>query len=117
MDGGWHNRSSVRRARRTERSLSRLRLAAILVVAVAIGGLTSLFAIRGARIVALRHHLQATAVSQREALLEQQALRDRLAQKDDLTAIEDAARERLGWLLPGEIRVVFEPPDTEEAGG
>jgi cell division protein FtsB len=117
MDGGWHNRSSVRRTRRTERSLSSLRLAAILVVAVAIGGLTGLFAIRGARIVSLRNHLQATAVSQREALLEQQALRDRLAQKDDLTAIEDAARERLHWLMPGEIRVVFDLPDSEETGG
>jgi len=26
---------------------------------------------------------------------------------DDLNAIENAARERLGWVMPGEERVIF----------
>jgi cell division protein FtsB len=41
------------------------------------------------------------------ALQEQSVLRERLAQKDDLQAIEDVAREELGLVKPGEQLIIF----------
>jgi len=46
-------------------------------------------------------------VAQAGALGEQAALRERLGQKDNPQAIEDEARERLGWVMRGEEKVVF----------
>ncbi len=115
MDGGPHNRSAVRGGSRFERMFVRLNLWILIVGIVLFGGLVSLFALRGAHIVALRHHLLSTAAAQQTALLDRQDLQDRLALKDDLTAIEDAARERLGWVKPGDVRVIFVGP--QEGGG
>jgi len=44
-------------------------------------------------------------------MAEQQALRERLAAKDDPEIIEDHARDRLGLVMPGEEKIIF---DREE---
>jgi cell division protein FtsB len=45
-------------------------------------------------------------------------LENRLALKDDLSAIEDAAREQLGWVIPGEERVIFiDRPESPASEG
>jgi cell division protein FtsB len=61
----------------------------------------------------LRRELAALHAAEQAALFEQAVLRERLAEADDLGAVEEAARERLGWVLPGEEKVVFVPPEEE----
>lgn len=48
---------------------------------------------------------------QQVALVEQALLRETLASKDDPEVIEDHARDRLGLVMPGEEKVIF---DREE---
>jgi len=67
----------------------------------------SLFIVQALEIRSLRRELNDLQAVHQAAVIEQASLRERLAEADDLTAIEDAARERLGWVLPGEEKVVF----------
>jgi len=67
----------------------------------------SLFIVQALEIRSLHRELDDLQAVHQAAAIEQASLRERLAEADDLTAIEDAARERLGWVLPGEERVVF----------
>jgi cell division protein FtsB len=91
----------------------------LLVASVVIlGSLISLFALRGVRIHTLRHQLEASQLGYDEAMAERQVLEDQLALKDNIDAIEDAAREKLGWVLPGEERVIFiDPAGSSEGEG
>jgi len=66
-----------------------------------------LFTVRGIRILDLRGQLQSSLLGYDEAMIERQDLENRLALKDDLASVEDAARELLGWVMPGEERVIF----------
>jgi len=67
----------------------------------------SLFVVQALEIRSLRRELRDLNAAQQAALSEQAALRDRLAEGDDLGAIEEEARERLGWVMRGEEKVVF----------
>ena len=67
----------------------------------------SLFILQALEIRSLRRELRDLGAAQELALIEQAALRERLAEKDDLEAIEDEARERLGWVMRGEEKVIF----------
>ena len=84
-----------------------------LVVAAALG---TVFTVRGVRILHLRHRLEASRLAREEALAERNALERQLSLRDDLAAIEDVARSELGWILPGEVRVVFIDPETSTEG-
>ena len=67
----------------------------------------SLFILQALEIRSLRRELQDLHVAQEQALIEQAALRERLAEKDDPEAIEEEARARLGWVTRGEEKVIF----------
>jgi cell division protein FtsB len=75
-------------------------------------GVVSLFSVRGIKILELSHQLQSSLLARDEALIERDALEGQLALKDDLATIEDVARAELGWILPGEVRVVFVDPSA-----
>ncbi|MGB2983831.1 MAG: septum formation initiator family protein [Candidatus Bipolaricaulia bacterium] len=47
------------------------------------------------------------ALAQAAALIEQDALRTRLEQRDDMEAVEALAREKLGLVMPGEEKAIF----------
>ena len=78
-------------------------------------GLVFLFTVRGLRIQDLRQQLQSSQLGYEQALVERQDLERHLALKDNLAAIEDAAREQLGWVMPGEERVVFVDPTGDSS--
>jgi len=80
---------------------------------IVLGALVSLFTVRGIRILSLRQQLQSSLLAHDEAMIERHDLGNQLALKDDLNAIENAARERLGWVLPGEERVIFVDQEEE----
>jgi cell division protein FtsB len=67
----------------------------------------SLFILQALEVRSLRLELQDLHAAQQRALTEQAALRERLLEKDDPQAIEEEARERLGWVLRGEEKVIF----------
>jgi len=67
----------------------------------------SLFILQALEIRSLRRELQDLQAAQEQALIERAALRERLAEKDDPEAIEEEARERLGWVTRGEEKVIF----------
>lgn len=73
--------------------------------------------VRGLRIRDLRQQLAASHVVYEQAWIDRAGLENRLASKDSLSAIEDAARQLLGWVLPGEERVIFVKRAAESAGG
>jgi cell division protein FtsB len=105
MLGGRRRRSLHRGATAPKRSV---RTAVFLVALSVIGGLVlSLFILQALEIRSLRRELEEINAAQQRALIEQAALRERLAEKDDPEAIEQAARERLGWVMRGEEKVVF----------
>ena len=70
-------------------------------------GVLVLFTLQAFEVRRLRRDLDDLNVAQAGALGEQAALRERLGQKDNPQAIEDEARERLGWVMRGEEKVVF----------
>jgi cell division protein FtsB len=90
----------------------RRRVVAAVGFALLIGWIAAVFAMRGFTIVGLRTELTQLRVDQGAALTEQAALRENLALKDDPQTIEDYARERLGLVMPGEEKVIF---DREES--
>ena len=105
MLGGRRRRSVHPGATAPKRSA---RTAIFLVVLSAIGGLVlSLFILQALEIRSLRRELNEINAAQQQALIEQAALRERLAEKDNPEAIEQEARERLGWVIRGEEKVVF----------
>ncbi|MCK5827696.1 septum formation initiator family protein, partial [Candidatus Bipolaricaulota bacterium] len=79
----------------------------LLCCLLVLGGLASLFIVRGLRIHDLRQQLATSQLDYQQAWIDRDELEDRLASKDDLSAIEEAARQQLGWVLPGEERVIF----------
>jgi cell division protein FtsB len=105
MMGGRKRRSlhrgaaAPKRIRRTGLYLAVFSVLGCLVV--------SLLILQALEIRSLRRGLQDLQAAQHEALIEQAALRERLAEKDDPEAVEEEARERLGWVLPGEEKVIF----------
>lgn len=103
---GGRKRRSLHRGAATSKRIRRPVL--YVVVFSALGCLLlSLFILQALEIRSLRRSLQILQATQQEALVEQAALRERLAEKDDPKAIEDEARERLGWVMRGEEKVIF----------
>lgn len=117
MRRGGRTRSAVGLSRRRDRTGRSRRLWVLLCCATVLGGLIFLFTVRGIRIRDLRHQLQSSLLGYEEVLIERQDLESQLALKDDLASIENAARERLGWVKPGEERVIFVDRTEESSGG
>ena len=116
MVGGRHTLSAVGVSRRRDRVQRSRRLWLLLGCVIVLGGLVLLFTVRGIRILDLSRQLQSSLLGYDEAMIEREYLEDRLALKDDLASVEDAARERLGWVMPGEERVIFVDRTEESAG-
>ncbi len=117
MVGGRHTRTRIGETRRRHRTQRNSVLWILLGCAVVFGGLIALFTVRSVRILNLRQQLEHSIASRDAALVDRVDLEERLAMRDDLSEIEDAARERLGWVLPGEERVIFiEPPTASNEG-
>ena len=116
MIGGRHTRPAVGISRRRDRAKRSTRLWLLLGGVVVLGALISLFTVRGIHILDLRHQLHSCLLGYDEAMVERQDLEHQLALRDDLAAIEDAARELLGWVMPGEERVIFVDRTEESAG-
>ena len=76
-----------------------------LLVACAL--IVALFVSRQVEIARRQHRLDQLELAQVQASEEQKELRDRLASADDPAAIEQVARERLGLVMPGEVKVIF----------
>jgi len=115
VGGRRHTRvvvGSVRRRQEKSRHVIWLMVGA-LVVAVAVG---TVFTVRGVRILQLRHRLEVSLLAREQALSERDVLEHQLSLSNDLTAIEDVARSELGWILPGEVRVVFIDPERSAEG-
>jgi cell division protein FtsB len=107
MVGGRHARSAgeySHRRKRAQRSRSRWIL---LGCAMVVGGSLLLFTTRGLRIRDLRQQMASSQIAYKQAWIERENLEAQRASQDDLSAIEDAARSQLGWVLPGEERVIF----------
>ena len=107
MIGGRHARLAgeySHRRKRAQPSRSRwILLSCVLVV----GGLLFLFTTRGLRIRGLRNQMASSQIAYEQAWIERENLEAQLASQDDLSAIEEAVRIQLGWVLPGEERVIF----------
>lgn len=116
MAGGRHTLSAAGIPRRRDRARRRSHLWLLIVCLIMFGALISLFTVRGVRISALRRQYQSSLLSHAEAMAARQDLEAQLALQDDLTAIEDAAREKLGWVMPGEERVLFVGESGNTAG-
>jgi cell division protein FtsB len=104
MVGG--RRRPVHRGAATSKRINRT---VLYLVAFSVLGclVVSLFILQALEIRSLRRGLQDLHAAQQQALVEQAALRERLAATDDPDAIETEARDRLGWVLPGEEKVIF----------
>jgi cell division protein FtsB len=103
---GGRRRRSLHRGAATSKRINRTVL--YLVAFSALGCLVlSLFILQALEIRSLRRGLQDLHAAQQQALIEQAALRERLAEKDDPVAIEEEARARLGWVLRDEEKVIF----------
>jgi cell division protein FtsB len=109
MTGGRHAHGAVGASHR-DRAEPRRILWVLLTCLVLLISLASVFAVRGFHILSLRQQIRASLLARDAALVEREALEHQLSLKDDLSAIEDAAREQLRWILPGEVRVVFVTP-------
>jgi len=112
---GGRRRRSLRRGVAAPAGLNRI--AFHLALFSVLGCLVlSLFIVQALEIRSLRRELRDLNAAQQAAMIEQAALRDRLAEGDDPDAIEEAARERLGWVMRGEEKVVFiyEAQEEEE---
>jgi len=89
----------------------RRRVLAVVAIALFVCWIATLFILRGIEIRGLRADLSRIRLEQQAAMAQQQALRERLAAKDDPEIIEDHARNRLGLVMPGEEKIIF---DREE---
>jgi|GEM_PF-570199 len=107
MIGGRHARSAgeySHRRKRAQRSRPRWIL---LCCAIVVGGGVLLFTTRGLRIRDLRQQMASSQIAYEQAWIERENLETQLASQDDLSAIKDAVHRQLGWVLPGEERVIF----------
>ncbi len=103
---GGRRRRSLHRGAAFSKRIHRTIL--YLVAFSALGCLVlSLFILQALEVRSLRRELQDLHAAQQRALTEQAALRERLLEKDDPQAIEEEAREQLGWVLRGEEKVIF----------
>ena len=117
MSGGRHTRSTVGASYRRQHTQRSRRPWILLCCALVFGALASLFIVRSLDIRALRRQLAQSHVAYEQAWIDRAQLETRLASKDDLSAIEDAARQLLGWAMPGEERVIFVNRGGEASGG
>jgi len=107
MAGGRGARTAVGISRRRDRDRRDMYRWFLIAGVAILGGLVSLYTVRGFQISNLRQQLQASALAYDQAIIERQDLQNQLELTDDLTAIEEAVRERLGWVRLGEERVIF----------
>ncbi len=109
MAGGWDTRHAgmPSRGRAAHQRLAPWFLFGILLLVCA---LVALFSVRGVRIVNVQRGLDASLATEQELIGERSALEERWAQKDDLRVVEEEARRRLGWIVPGEVSVIFVAP-------
>jgi len=114
--GGERARSAVAETHRRRSMQHRNTRWVLLCCAITICGLATLFTVRGLRIHLLRHQLASSQAAIEQAWIEREDLEAQLALRDDLSTIEDAARRKLGWVLPGEERVIFIDPADESSG-
>jgi len=111
MVGGRNREVRILGRRVSRRAAS---TALLVSIGVVICLLAAVFILRGLEVSRLRGDLDEIRLAETQVLAERQDLEDRLAQKDDPEAIEDEARRRLGLVLPGEEKVVFEGEDGGE---
>lgn len=81
--------------------------ALLFIVVSCILFLVSIYVVRFISISRLESQVAEVMEEQALALKDQSDLRERLAYKDDLQAIEDVAREKLGLVKPGEQLIIF----------
>ncbi len=110
MVGGRHTRLAVGNSRRQDLAQQRTLFLLLIGSVLIVGGLISLFTVRGFRILGLRQQLASSLLAYDRAMEERLVLENHLSLQDDLAAIEDAVRDRLGWVKPGEERVIFVDP-------
>jgi len=109
---GGRKRRSLRRGAAAPNRVRRNILYLIVFSALGCCVLT-LFILQTLEVRSLRRSLQDLQAAQQAALVDQAALRRRLAEKDDPKAVEEEARERLGWVLRGEEKVIFIDEEEE----
>jgi len=115
MVGGRRTHPAAGYSRRLDGAQRSNRLWLLVGCVIVLGALISLFTVRGIRVITLRQQLESSLLAHNEAMIEQQDLENQLALKDDLDAVERAARERLGWVMLGEERVIFVDRTGESA--
>jgi cell division protein FtsB len=96
---------------RNRTTYQRRRIVAVVGIALLVCWIAAVFVLRGVEIRALRAELSRIRSEQQVAMAEQASLRGVLALKDDPEVIEDHARDRLGLVMPGEEKIIF---DREE---
>lgn len=77
------------------------------------GLLIVMFSLRAVQIGRLRSEIERMGFDLQAAMLARTGLEEQLGSQNDLDAIETAARELFGWVLPGEIKVIFVEPARE----
>lgn len=102
MMGGRRRQSLIREA--TKPSHAVLYLIALSVLGCLV---LAMFILQALEIRSLRRELEDLRVAQQEGLAARVILREQLARKDDPEVIEDEVRERLGWVMRGEEKVIF----------
>lgn len=115
MVGARRTRPAAEYSRRLDGAQRSNKLWLLVGCVIVLGTLISLFTVRGIRVSTLRQQLQSSLLAHDEAMIERQDLEDQLALKDDLDAVERATRERLGWVMRGEERVIFVDRTVESA--
>ena len=109
MAGGSARGFAVRGQKRID--YRRRRILAVVGFTLLVCWIAVVFVLRAVEIGGLRTELSRIRSEQQAALAEEAALRETLASKDDPEVIEDHARDRLGLVMPGEEKVIF---DREE---
>jgi len=98
---------------RTQARVSRGLLLLLCGGTLVAGLLIVMFSLRAAQIGNLRDDLHRMDIDLQAAVLARAELETQLASQDDLDAIETAARDLFGWVMPGEIKVIFVEPARE----
>ena len=109
MAGGSARGYAARGQKRID--YQRRRIVAVVGITLLVCWIAAVFVLRAVEIRGLRAELTRIRSEQQAALAEQAALRETLASKDDPELIEDHARDRLGLVMPGEEKIIF---DREE---
>jgi len=98
---------------RTQARVSRGLLLLLCGGTLVAGLLIVMFSLRAAQIGNLRDDLHRMDIDLQAAVRARAELETQLASQDDLDAIETAARDLFGWVMPGEIKVIFVEPARE----